>query len=312
MSRQWLWLIVCLAVTARPCEADAITQTKGPASLEVVSEEKTLSLADLITVTLTVEGSPALDVYGAPLELSAADPWLLVERSKAMRETIDPKRVRWRLTYRFAPREPGRIAFAFPVVKYRDGDEQTASWTPVSFDVHATVTTPDRADLRDITAIEELPPIAPSDQAWRVWSALAGSMLLLSAVVLGVRRFLRRKSLRSPAQFALYEWQRLVALKLPDQGRGERFITLLTTLVRRYLERQWALPARRQTTPEFLQSLEACAALTAEEKQFLTNFLQRCDAVKFAQAAMPVDECNEWADAARQFLQRRMAPSVRA
>jgi hypothetical protein len=307
MSRQGIWLIIGLAVTAQPCGAGALTESKGNATLQIVSAEKALSLADLITVTLTVEGSPALDVYGAPLELPAADPWLLVERSKASREALDSKRVRWRLTYRFAPREPGRIPFTFPVVKYRDGDEQVATWTPIAFDVRTATQKADRSALRDITAIEELPALAASDHAWRLCSAIGGTILLLIAVALGVRHFVQGRAVQSPAQFALEEWQRLVALKLPEQGRTERFITLLTRLMRRYVERQFALPARRRSTPEFVRSLESCALLTAAEKHFLTVFLQRCDAVKFAQAAMSADECNQWADAGRRFLQTRLA-----
>src|SRR5207244_1939212 len=86
----------------------------------------------------------------------------------------------------------------------------------------------------------------------------------------------------------------------------ERFITLLTTLVRRYLERQCSVPARRRTTPEFRNVLAPMAVLTIEEKQFLTAFLERCEAVKFAQEMMTPQECVRWAEAVRQFLEGRL------
>ena len=293
-----LTLIVCLLASASPCAGGTFTQTKGPAVLEVSYDADTrkLALADLITVTLTVEGRPSLRTPIAPLELAPAAPWVLVERSKFVRQTINDSSVRYRLTYRFAPREPGKkVAFHVPDVKLRDGEEaeQTLTWAPIFFDVETQIATPNVADMRGTPDIEELPPIEPADRTWQLVAAAAVLFLLLVAIVYALRVFLSRKPVRSPAQLALYEWQRLIALKLPHKGRSERFITLLTMLVRHYLERQFALPARRQTTPEFMQNLDRFPMLTAPEKQFLTAFLQRCDTVKFAQAEMTSEECGQ-------------------
>lgn len=303
MKRHVLTLIFALAA-APPCAADTIAQTRGDAELKVHVDAKNsaIALADLIDVTLTVEGSPYLLVK-APLELATTAPWLQVERSEPTREKIGPGRIRWRLTYRFAPREPGQLVFAFPVVKFRAGAgaEQSVAWDPIPF----TVTT-QGGELRDITAVEELPPIVLPDQTWLLWSAGAGSGLFLIALLFVLRQLLRRDMPRTPADLALHEWERLVALNLPEQGRSERFITLLTTLVRRYLGRQYAIPARRRTTPEFLLGLTEIAALSADEKRFLAQFLERCEAVKFAGVPMPAEECDQWAQATRQFLSSKL------
>ncbi len=309
MTRIRLILMLCLLGSAVPCNAATITQKKDGASLEIRFDgaKPTLALADLITVALTVEGPPTLHAPIAPLELPGAAPWVLVERSKlSTQELKDPPRRRYQLVYRFAPREPGeKIPFHFPDVKFRDGghDEQSVSWTPIDFKVETSLVHPERMALRDITALETTAPVAPPDSSWQRWSALAALGLLLMAALLAARILMRRKVGRTPAQFALYEWQRLVAMKLPEKGHSERFITLLTMLVRRYLERQFALPARRQTTPEFMQNLGQLPMLTPQEKQFLTSFLHGCDAVKFAKEEMTAEECNRWANAARKFLQ---------
>jgi hypothetical protein len=92
-------------------------------------------------------------------------------------------------------------------------------------------------------------------------------------------------------------------MKLPEQGRSERFVTLLTILVRQYLERQYSLPARRRTTPEFLLQLVQVAALAPEEKQFLTSFLERSEHIKFANVPITPEECAHWANAAKHFLE---------
>ena len=308
MIRIGLALIVLLAGTVPPCAAGTRTQKQGAATLEVRFDapEPTLELADVITVTLTIEGSAALETPAAPPELAAAAPWMLLERTRPVRKTIGRDRRHWQITYRFAPRQPGKaVPFAFPNVKYQDGEEYTASWRPLAFVVTTRIAAPDLTDLRDVTAIEDLPPVGAKNDWWLIGTLIGGACVLLFAAVVGLHAWLRRTAARSAARLALYELQRLIALKLPEQGRSERFITLLTTLVRRYLERQFTIPARRQTTPEFLRDLAQHAMLTAEEKQFLGNFLECCEAVKFADLEMPAEECAQWAAATRDFLQRR-------
>jgi hypothetical protein len=299
-------LLTIVWISAAPfCHAD-IVQTNGPASLTIQhpGNTPTIALADTITVTLTVDGSTTLRVQ-APLELPRSAKWQLVERSKADRDSIGPERVRWRLVYRFAPREPGEVSFAFPEVKFRDRDDQdqSATWEPITFTVKTQITKLDRAAIRGVADIESLPAAAPDIAMWPVWTALAAVAELLAAGWFGWRRWFRRRELKTPAAWALSELDRLVALELPKHGRSERFITLLTLLLRRYLDKQFQLPARRQTTPEFLRDLDAQSEFTAEEKRFLTTFLSRCDAVKFAGTEMPTDECNQWANATRIFLQ---------
>jgi hypothetical protein len=300
MNRFVLPLIFALVAIAEPCGAAAIVQKKESATLEVRfdADQPTIALADEINVALSVEGPADLFVL-APLEWATTDRWQQLDRSEPTREPIGSGRIRWRVTYRFAPREPGELQFAFPPVKFRAGTEaeQTVAWAPILFTVTAK-----GGDLLDITAVEQMPPIAPPDRSWQLGIAVAVSCLCLIALLLVLRR-LRHAVPRTPAQLALHEWDRLLALKLPEQGRSERFITLLTTLLRRYLERQYTMPARRRTTPEFVQSLAALGMMSAEEKQFLARFLERCEAVKFAGVPMSADECSQLAQAVRHFLQ---------
>jgi hypothetical protein len=301
-------LLLIAWMSAAPfCHAD-IVQTNGPASLTIhhPGNTPTIALADTITVTLTVNGSSTLRVQ-APLELPRSAKWQLVERSKSDRETIGPEHERWRLVYRFAPKEPGELSFAFPEVKFRDRDDrdQSATWEPITFTVKTQITKLDRAAIRGVADIESLPAADPNNTMLPLWAAVAAVAVLLATGWFGWRRWFRRRILKTPAAWALSELDRLIAMELPKHGRSERFITLLTLLLRRYLDKQFHLPARRQTTPEFLHDLDAQSEFTTEEKRFLTTFLSRCDAVKFAATEMPTDECNQWAEATAQFLRRR-------
>lgn len=305
MNRPWLMLIGGFLSVCPPCAGGSVTQTNGAAAIAIHWEatEPTLELADLITVTLTVEGIKPLATPIAPLELGDGAKWQLVQRSKPSREEIGVARERWRLTYHFAPREPGRIAFHFAPVKYRDdaGREQTATWDPVAFEVK----TPPGGELRDITGSEAPPPLAPPDFSWWIWPVAAVLALLMVGLAVGLQRFFRRTKAPTPTTLALDAWRRLLAKHLAENGHTERFITLLSILMRRYLERQFALPARRRTTPEFLRQLASCLLLDGEEKQFLTTFLERSDAIKFAKSQISADECRAWADKTRQFLERQ-------
>lgn len=305
------WLRIVLILTCvwlpYPCWAGVVTQRQGSATLEIHFDgpKPVLELADTITVTLTIEGSGDLQVK-LPRQWPASSRWLLVEGAKISRETIAPGRVRWRQTSRYAPREPGKaVAFVYPEVQIRDGgDDASVVWEPIDFTVTTTITQPDRAALRDITGIEDLPPIeTPAPREWLGWLTV-GLIWALAAVFVAMR-YLRRRKPRSPLQRARYELERLLALKLPDAGRGERFITLLTMLVRSYLERDLHLPARRQTTREALQGLGEDVSLTNDSKKFVTDLLERGDAIKYANVEITPEECHAWAEKVRQFLQHR-------
>ena len=313
MTRSIL-VLIALATIAQPCRAD-IVQDDGAATLVIVfgAEQPTIALSDLITVTLQVEGSKALRVH-APLDLPTGSKWTLMERSKPERRPDGPDRVRWRLVYRFAPQEPGDVPFLFPDVKFRDVDEQdqTSTWKVVTFKVTTQVTKLDRGSLRGVPDIETVPTPAAADLTWPKWTALGAASCLLAVGWFASRRWFRRGIPKSPAQWAQRELDRLIALKLPEQGRSERFVTLLSLLVRRYLERQHQLLARRQTTPEFLRQLEQQPDLSADEKQFLGSFLTRCDTVKYAGVEMPTDECRQWAESTRRVLIRRCSQAAQA
>jgi hypothetical protein len=301
-----LWAALCFPL---PSLAGEAVQRKGAATLEIRYEGDTrdLALSDIVTVTLKIEGSPSGKIT-APLELSPAAKWLLDEPAQTVRETLGPGRMRWQRIYRFAPREPGQITFAFPDVQISDGemDPQTVTWEPIDFIVTTKIAQLDRSALRDITGVEISPSSAtPPEPSWHWWLLAVLLVLMVGTVVFVLRRLLRRKHGRAPLERALYEWQRLLAMKLPERGRSERFITLLTLLVRDYLEREFDLPARRRTTREFLHGMTLHAVLTEAEKLFLTRFLERSEAVKFAHVEMPPEECASWAEQVRLFLRER-------
>ncbi len=72
------------------------------------------------------------------------------------------------------------------------------------------------------------------------------------------------------------------ALALLNQP--ERFCTTVSEIVRVYLEERFGFQAPDRTTEEFLSELARSAALEAQHKSLLAEFLTECDLAKFAQA----------------------------
>ena len=101
----------------------------------------------------------------------------------------------------------------------------------------------------------------------------------------------------------MHELKRVLALQLPDKNKTEGFHTLLANIVRRYLEREFQLPARRRTTAEFLEVLQSCPKLPPARQEFLRDFLIRCDLAKFAGVTATPADCAALADKVRAFIE---------
>jgi hypothetical protein len=307
-------LLSLLPLAAAPCatafERDLV---QGAVRLELRSESSgtALPLWDSLTLTFTVEGSKALEVE-PPRDVQPATGWTLLSTAASATTTVDGQRRRWQQTLLLAPQQPGAVALPLPSIRYRDGGSTwtTASWPPLTISVVAEASA-DPGKLRARATVEELPPVAaPPPRPW--WLLLALPLLALAgAAFYLLRRRSTRRPARSPAQAALRHWQRLMASNLPETGCSERFITLLTIVVRRYLQEEFQLPARRQTTAELLQALAGAERWAEAERNTLAALLQRCDRLKFGGAAVPAAECRQLAEQVRAFVERTSSPQRR-
>ncbi len=297
-----LLFVLCLA--APPAVALEQTQAQGPARLEVRSDSAgdTLALSDTLTVTVSVEGSPGLEVEPQELQVPG---WTVLGRDKPTTTKPAAARLRWQQAYLLAPQSRGALTLQMPALRYRDlaAQWQTATWQPLTINVTSQLGPVETGKLRDLAQVETVPPaLAAGSPPWYLLLAVPPRLLL----VLLVYRYYRRNApttRRQPAREALRECERLITSQLPEQGRGERFITLLTTILRRYLERQYQLPARRQTTREFLQALADADGFSAEQKQRLAAFLEQCDLIKFARVSPSTADCRALADEVRRLVE---------
>jgi hypothetical protein len=246
-------------------------------------------------------------------------------KRKERREMLPGNQIRWQLTFQIDPRaEKGK---KYPVehslqlipITFQSGASsavQTARWRTVTVRITTLVENPDRpsvSQLRDITGIEASPTEVSRKHVVE-WLVGGGLALLGGAATLRLWQFLRRRAGRAaalpPTAWALRELERIEAQRLPETGQADRYHTLLSDVVREYLELRFHLRAPHQTTSEFLATMQSWPLLPGPQQTLLRDFLERCDLAKFAQARPSVEECRAVGAMARALVEQSHVPEA--
>jgi hypothetical protein len=302
--------LLCLLISSSWSKADTLValENNGPACLFVdVPVDKdgiVIKLADVLTIVLAVDGSKTRDVK-PPDRITNSPGWRVAEVSPAAITELGENCLRWRQRFVLEPLLAGSLPLQIePLLSGENGATfQKISWKPVSVRVTTDMASPDLKSLRDPTFIEPLTPAVEPDTA--VWPWVVGSILLVFLLVLSWIWWRRRaRPTPLPAEErALRELKRVLALRLPEQGKVARFHGLLANIVRRFVERKYQLPARRRTTREFLEVAGASDKLSVPSQDFLRAFLPQCDLAKFAGANAQAQECIDLAEKVRAFIE---------
>ena len=185
------------------------------------------------------------------------------------------------------------------------GQLTALSVAPVTLTVLSVLVEGDN-ELRDIKPQAVLPiPL------WWPW-LLAGLLLLAGIGWLGWRWYQTRlgqgeeiptepPDLRPAYQIALDELVHIQKLNLPAQQQFKTHYTLVTDVLRRYLEAAYHIPCLDRTTPEVRRALQRAAMPSPEKAAFLT-LLSEADFVKFAQAEPSLETADLLPERARQFV----------
>jgi hypothetical protein len=133
----------------------------------------------------------------------------------------------------------------------------------------------------DLRAIK--PPVAiPTGWEWLWW--ILGALALSTLFYYAWRWWQKQRQRVRPVVVVpphIRARQKLQeALALMDQPR--LFCILVSDTIRVYLEERFNFHAPDRTTEEFLHELQATDLLTSDQKNSLSEFLTRCDLVKFA------------------------------
>lgn len=132
--------------------------------------------------------------------------------------------------------------------------------------------------LRDIK-----PPVAIPNPWFWVWLTV-GALALAGLLIWVLKRWQTKKAETPPAPIlpahvrAKQKLQEALALL----GQPKEFCIVVSDTIRWYLEERFNFHAPERTTEEFLYELQETDLLLPDQKASLSEFLKRCDLVKFA------------------------------
>lgn len=127
----------------------------------------------------------------------------------------------------------------------------------------------------------------------------SGSLLLLR----GWRARRRIAEKKSAYDEAITRLRSLEVRGAPDTEAADSWFVELSAIVRGYLEHRYDIRAPELTTEEFLQAASRAPELTSAHRTQLSQFLDRCDRVKFAGYRPDSNESIDTLAAARAFVE---------
>ncbi|MBI5775377.1 MAG: hypothetical protein HZA89_16780 [Verrucomicrobia bacterium] len=156
------------------------------------------------------------------------------------------------------------------------------------------------AETNELRAIKEPVRIPPG---WEPvgWALLAIATVLL--LVLIVKKLIRPGPPPLPVVIPPHiRARQMLAEALALIGQPKPFCIAVSGVLRTYLEERFSFRAPERTTEEFLTELQQTPLLNGVQKNSLTDFLQRCDLVKFAKYEPTSAELNELHDSAVRLV----------
>ncbi len=142
------------------------------------------------------------------------------------------------------------------------------------------------------------------------WVSILGlvSLVLVAGAggTLAYRAFKQRRIVekqRSAYDVAIAHLDGLALRGAPDAKEADSWFVSLSSVVRGYLESRYDIRAPELTTEEFLLVATARPELHEDHRSQLTEFLDRCDRVKFAGYLPDADESLATLAAARKFVE---------
>src|SRR5947207_12232298 len=137
-------------------------------------------------------------------------------------------------------------------------------------------------------------------QPWMIFFAVAGTLLCVGLTIWLIKRWRNRPLvLPTPRQRAL-ELLARIETEI-DKLTPYQFSIRVSDILRRYVTEQYQLPVTRQTSVEFLNAL-AATSFSGDEQSLLTDFLNRCDLIKFARYDATREDSRLLLDEARRFV----------
>jgi hypothetical protein len=154
-------------------------------------------------------------------------------------------------------------------------------------------------DIRPLKGPVEI----PSTFGW-LWWVLA--VVLIAVAAWFFWRKLRMKKTPPKSQVVIPPHRKAKdQLRMASELMSDpyKFCSLVSDVLRAYVEERFQLKAPERTTEEFMGELRSSTKLRPDHKSLLEDFLVRCDLVKFARFEPTVPELEALLDSAYRFVE---------
>ncbi len=185
------------------------------------------------------------------------------------------------------------------------GEIYEISALPLSFLISSVIVEGD-SNLRDIKPQATLP--LPSILPWVI-----SGLLITGLIALAISWFLRRwrqkrkfaqvnaPDLRKPYEVAFDELAHIAEQSLPSQSRYKEHYTLVSDVLRQYIEKSFRVPMLDRTTGEIRRSINE-ASINQDSKSLLTKLLNEADWVKFAKVKPSISQADDYLQETRRLI----------
>lgn len=274
-------LILLLVVAAAPYGAG--DEVKKPFHVTAKVKNEQINIGDRIKLDVIAENPAGLEILFPETPEELGDFSFI--RSRPIRSG------KWG-----APRQEGREyvlsiydtgTHVVPPIKvmYKNPDEDQWHVTEspqVPIEV-MSVLTGEEKDIRDLKELV----VFGIGRFWMIFLGAALLAVFIAAVWMLWRRKVKRAAnesarIRFPHEIAYKQLKQLKKMDLPGQGRVKEYYTILSGIVRQYLESRFSLRAPEMTTEEFMKAAGKSPKIVDKHKKLLKDFLFHCDMVKFA------------------------------
>ena len=296
-----VWIAACgLLVSSPGARAEVL--------FDAAVNRDTLTVGDpvLLNVRVLREAGDAVALmqdegFLAPFEVRRRVP-------PAVRETPDG-RVEETLAFELAVYRPGAVEVPSLVLQVRtaEGDSGLITTVPIPVVVRS-VRPSGMTDIRDVKPPVDIDASIP---AW-FWIALAVLIGLVAALIWYWNRRRRKPGVDPPRPPVVWpdEVAKILRMGLVEKGALKRYYSLLSEVMRRYLEDRVRVDAMECTTHELVRDLRRVPVGEAEVSA-LERLLSEADLVKFAKLRPRDDVALKAADSVLDLM-RRMDEQVQA
>lgn len=295
-------LMVILAIIGGFFWFNQTDEFTGPIQTNTTLNQSEYLIGDRMILTLTIWMEPGYQVESPTI--TPPEGVELVEKETGEVEKTR-KYVKYIDRYTFQTFEPGEYQLADLQIRYAtvEGEEKELTLNGPILAVNSLLSE-DETDIRD------LKPIAEPSQGLALYYLLAGLVLV---VVIGylIYRYFRGRTVEEvevvepplPAHELAY--QRLRDLELSayiENGEIERYFTILSQILREYIEKRFGVKAQEMTTQEFMAKALNSVAMNRDHQDLLRMFMYKADLVKYAQYVPEYQQIHQTFQAAKRFV----------